>query len=30
MIQGGISIGSIDFDNPKEYGDTPISDGLVY
>ena len=25
MIQGGISIGRIDFDNPKEYGDTPIS-----
>ena len=26
----GISIGSIDFDNPKVYGDTFISDGLVY
>ena len=25
----GISIGSMDFDNPKAYGDTSISDGLV-
>ena len=25
-----ISIGSMDFDNPKVYGDTFISDGLVY
>ena len=26
----GISIGSMDFDNPKVYGDTFIFDGLVY
>ena len=26
----GISIGSIEFDNPKVYGDTSIFDGLVY
>ena len=25
----GISIGSMDFDNPKVYGDTFIFDGLV-
>ena len=25
----GISIGSMDFDNPKVYGDTAIFDGLV-
>ena len=25
----GISIGSMDFDDPKVYGDTSISDGLV-
>ena len=25
----GISIGSMDFDNPKVYGDTSIFDGLV-
>ena len=25
----GISIGSMDFDNPKVYGDTSIADGLV-
>ena len=25
-----ISIGSMDFDNPKVYGDTSITDGLVY
>ena len=25
----GISIGSMDFDNPKVYGDTFILDGLV-
>ena len=25
-----ISIGSMDFDNPKVYGDTFISDGLVF
>ena len=24
-----ISIGSMDFDNPKVYGDTSITDGLV-
>ena len=27
--QKGISIGSMDFDNPKVFGDTFISDGLV-
>ena len=26
----GISIGSMNFDNPKVYGDTFISDGLVF
>ena len=26
----GISIGSMDIDNPKVYGDTSISDGLVF
>ena len=26
----GISIGSMDFDNPKVNGDTFISDGLVF
>ena len=26
----GISIGSMNFDNPKVYGDTSISDGLVF
>ena len=25
----GISIGIMDFDNPKVYGDTSITDGLV-
>ena len=25
----GILIGSMDFDNPKVYGDTSVSDGLV-
>ena len=25
----GISIGSMDFDNPKVFGDTSITDGLV-
>ena len=25
----GISIGNMDFDNPKVYGDTSIFDGLV-
>ena len=29
MIQRGISIGSMDFDNPKVYGDTSIFDSLV-
>ena len=26
----GISIGSMDFDNPKVYSDTSISDGLIF
>ena len=26
----GISIGSMDFDKPKVYGDTSITDGLVF
>ena len=26
----GWSIGSMDFDNPKVYGDTSIADGLVF
>ena len=26
----GISIGNMDFDNPKVYGDTSIFDGLVF
>ena len=26
----GISIGSMDFDNPKVYGDTSFTDGLVF
>ena len=25
-----ISIGSVDFDNPKDYSDTSIYDGLVF
>ena len=27
--QKGISIGSMDFDNPKVFGDTSITDGFV-
>ena len=26
----GISIGNMDFDNPKVYGDTSVFDGLVF
>ena len=29
QILKGISIGSMDFENPKDYGDTSITDGLV-
>ena len=31
MIQrNSMIIGSMDFDNPKDYSDTPIYDGLVF